>query len=45
MKNENVKKLVFGCDSAGYALKNTLIAYFKEQGYDAKLDKTLGISC
>jgi ribose 5-phosphate isomerase B len=36
MKNPNVKKLIFGCDSAGYALKNTLIAHFKEQGYDVE---------
>ena len=34
--NKNVKKLIFGCDSAGYALKNTLIAHFREQGYDVE---------
>ena len=27
--NSNVKKLVFGCDSAGYALKNKLAEHFK----------------
>ncbi len=36
MKNPNVKKLVFGCDSAGYALKNTLIEHFKAEGYDVE---------
>ena len=32
--NNNVKKLVFGCDSAGYTLKNILIKHFAEQGYE-----------
>ena len=36
MKNQNVKKLVFGCDSAGYYLKNTLIAHFKQEGYEVE---------
>lgn len=36
MKNPDVKKLVFGCDSAGYALKNKLADYFKEQGYEVE---------
>lgn len=36
MKNPDVKKLVFGCDSAGYVLKNKLVAYFKEQGYETE---------
>ncbi|MBR2453481.1 MAG: ribose 5-phosphate isomerase B [Clostridia bacterium] len=34
MKNENVKKLIFGCDSAGYVLKNKLIEHFKAEGYE-----------
>ncbi len=34
MKNENVKKLIFGCDSAGYALKNKLIEHFSSLGYE-----------
>ncbi len=34
MKNEKVTKLIFGCDSAGYALKNKLIEQFREQGYE-----------
>ncbi len=34
MKNENVTKLIFGCDSAGYALKNKLIDHFRSQGYE-----------
>ncbi len=34
MKNEKVTKLIFGCDSAGYTLKNKLIEHFKEEGYD-----------
>jgi len=31
---ENKKRLVFAADHAGYMLKNSLIAVFKEQGYD-----------
>lgn len=34
--NSNVKKLVFGCDSAGYALKNKLAEHFKAQGYEVE---------
>lgn len=34
MTMEMKKRLVFAADHAGYLLKNTLIAVFKERGYD-----------